>query len=232
MKVMNIPIKHILVREDHRDLNEEKARELAESIGVLGVVSPITVRRNNGFGAPGTFILVAGQHRLEAARLAGNETVPCILMPSRKKARKWRLAENLHRAELSALQRAEDLTEWMKLNEGEASAHPVRKHKIGRPEGLLLKLGKKGPFAGKSTEARRKQMERALKVAAISEPAKLAAKKAGLDDNLTALLNIAKEETPEGQMKRVEALIKPSGKSIDRRQSSATGRNKRLACTL
>jgi ABC-type branched-subunit amino acid transport system substrate-binding protein len=45
-----------------------------------------------------------------------------------------------------------------------------------------------------------------LKIAAISEAAKQAIKKAALDDNLTALLKIAKEKTPEAQVKSVDDL--------------------------
>jgi hypothetical protein len=52
----------------------------------------------------------------------------------------------------------------------------------------------------------RKDVERAVKVASISSEAKKAARVAGLDDNRTALLAVAKEATPAAQVAKVGAI--------------------------
>ena len=49
--------------------------ELAESIRLHGVIQPLTVRRVSG----SCYELIAGERRLQAARLAQLERVPCIV---------------------------------------------------------------------------------------------------------------------------------------------------------
>jgi len=53
-------------------------------------------------------------------------------------------------------------------------------------------------------------VQRAVKVAAIAPEAKQAARDAGIDDNRTALLAVAKEATPEAQVAKVSGMIKKS----------------------
>src|SRR3954449_6897660 len=47
-------------------------------------------------------------------RQLGWETVPCIVLEEgqEREARLWEIAENLHRAELPAVERAEHIDEW------------------------------------------------------------------------------------------------------------------------
>ena len=61
-------------RQPRRVFDEAGLRELAASIRAHGVLQPLTVRRT----AEG-WELIAGERRLRASRLAGLETVPCIL---------------------------------------------------------------------------------------------------------------------------------------------------------
>jgi hypothetical protein len=55
-------------------------------------------------------------------------------------ARLWEISENLHRAELSALERAEHVDEWMTLTESKqkaVSAQPAQKRSKRGVEGAL-----------------------------------------------------------------------------------------------
>ena len=90
----------------------------------------------------------------------------------------------------------------------------------GRPQSGNAKAARELPLEGKSVEARRKSIERAANIAAISPDAKAAAKEQGLDDNQRALLLIAKE-LPEDQVRMVTTL---SG-----RKSAARSRTKAAA---
>jgi hypothetical protein len=61
---------------------------------------------------------------------------------------------------------------------------------------------------GKTQRARRKAIERGMKIAAISSEAKAAVKKAALDDSPSALREIAKAETSEQQLNKVQEIVK------------------------
>jgi hypothetical protein len=62
--------------------------------------------------------------------------------------------------------------------------------------------------SGKTQKARRKAIERKLEIAAISSEAKAAVIDAGLDDNPSDLEKVAKEGTPEAQIRKVQEIAK------------------------
>lgn len=87
--------------------SEEKLLELAESIKHHGIVQPIIVRRL----AENRFMVVAGERRYRAARLAGLQTIPCIVRTlSEQQTRELSLIENIQREGLNAMEIAEALT--------------------------------------------------------------------------------------------------------------------------
>jgi ParB family chromosome partitioning protein len=84
------------------DFDDEKLREMAESIREHGVVEPLVVRQRDG-----SFELVAGERRLRAARLAGLEAVPVVVREmDDRQVLEVTLIENLQREDLSALEEA------------------------------------------------------------------------------------------------------------------------------
>lgn len=113
-------------------------------------------------------------------------------------AQLWEIAENLHRAELTALERDEQVALWVKLNQERIDASQSETHrKAGQQPGgvnaAARELGISKPDA-----------HRAVKVAGLSEEAKEAAREAGLDDNRSALLEAAKHSAPEEQVKAIK----------------------------
>jgi ParB family transcriptional regulator, chromosome partitioning protein len=79
--------------------------ELAESIKANGVVQPILVRPAEG---DGRYILILGERRLHASKLAGRETIPAIVRRvSEQQAAEMTIIENLQRQDLSPLEQAE-----------------------------------------------------------------------------------------------------------------------------
>lgn len=98
-----------------RGLNTEAVGSLVASIQRIGLQTPITLRYDQDADE---IMLVAGLHRLEAARRLGWETIPAIYTDGTPdEARMWEIAENLHRADLSAVERAEHVNEWRVLAE-------------------------------------------------------------------------------------------------------------------
>lgn len=105
-----------------RGLNPEAVARLAESIKRIGLQTPISVRYDE---ETGDVALVAGLHRLEAMRALGHDTIPAVYTEgTADDARMWEIAENLHRADLSAVERAEHIEEWRKLSAKVASDLP------------------------------------------------------------------------------------------------------------
>ncbi|MDR0889838.1 MAG: ParB/RepB/Spo0J family partition protein [Oscillospiraceae bacterium] len=96
-------------------------QELAESISRYGILQPLTVRRRgNGYE------LVAGERRLRAAKLAGLQEVPCILLlVDEEQSGMVALVENLQRRDLDYIEEAQGLARLMRLyglNQEEAAA--------------------------------------------------------------------------------------------------------------
>lgn len=79
-------------------------QELAESIRTSGVVQPIVVRPGND----GRYVLVLGERRCRASRLAGKERVPAIVRRvSDQQAAEMTVVENLQRQDLNCLEQAQ-----------------------------------------------------------------------------------------------------------------------------
>ena len=86
------------------EFDEEALEELAASIGVQGVIQPIVVRPGN----EGRYVLILGERRLRASKLAGKTTVPAIVKRvSEQQAAEMTLIENLQREDLDCLEQAE-----------------------------------------------------------------------------------------------------------------------------
>jgi ParB family chromosome partitioning protein len=82
---------------------DEPLRELAESIRANGVVQPIVVRP----GEDGRYVLVLGERRCRAAKLAGKEKIPAIVRRiSERQAAEMTIIENLQREDLNCMEQA------------------------------------------------------------------------------------------------------------------------------
>lgn len=103
-RVVFLPPKAIRPNPDQprRIFEEEALTELAESIRQYGVLQPLSVRR-----VENSYVLIAGERRLRAARMAQLPEVPCIIL--RMDDRESGIAamvENLQRRDLDYLEEA------------------------------------------------------------------------------------------------------------------------------
>jgi hypothetical protein len=71
-----VRVDEVLVGARHRKLDKGKVVVIAESINAIGLQTPISVYRDS----EGHIHLVAGYHRLEAAKLLGWEEIDCIFV--------------------------------------------------------------------------------------------------------------------------------------------------------
>ena len=99
-----LPIRDITPnpRQPRTVFDEDALNELVHSIKEIGLLQPIVVRR---VGAG--YELVAGERRWRASQLAGLETIPAIIRETADDdLLRDALLENLHRAQLNALEEA------------------------------------------------------------------------------------------------------------------------------
>lgn len=84
--------------------DDERLSELADSIRTHGLIQPLIVSLGR---VPETYVLIAGERRLRAARLAGLDTVPIVIKDvSPQSLLELALVENLVRSDLSPLEEA------------------------------------------------------------------------------------------------------------------------------
>lgn len=82
---------------------QEELEALSDSIVKYGVISPITVRQ-----AGDRYIIIAGERRWRAARMAGLSEIPVIIISADdKKAAEIALVENIQRSDLNPVEEAQ-----------------------------------------------------------------------------------------------------------------------------
>ena len=81
--------------------DEEALTELAVSIRELGVISPITLRKNDN----GTYLIIAGERRFRASKLLGLKTIPAYVKTAAdEQVMEMALIENIQREDLNAIE--------------------------------------------------------------------------------------------------------------------------------
>lgn len=96
------PSQIIVLGQVRTEFDEESLRELAEDIADRGILQPLTVRKTEE-----GFVLVAGERRLRAAKLAGLQVVPVLVSRmSVDEHHAAQLAENIQREDLTTLETA------------------------------------------------------------------------------------------------------------------------------
>ena len=110
MEITRIALSHVQRQSSARDINTSAVSGIAASMKEIGQLTPIFVRAANipikGVMEPG-YLLIAGNHRVEAARQLGwSEIDARVMVGESLEAELIEIDENLCRAELTASQRA------------------------------------------------------------------------------------------------------------------------------
>src|SRR5262245_6586709 len=234
---MRVLLDDVFIVGKRRTVDLKAVQYLAESMREIGLQTPITVRvvehaEEDGRDLGEGFALVAGRHRLEAAKLLGWEEIECVeVKMDDREARLWEIAENLCRAELTVQQRADQIAEWVQLTEEKRELSDNLSGKSrGRPESGAA-------AASRELGLGEREVQRAVKIASIEPEAKAAAREAGLDDNQSALLKVASAPKEE-QVAKIRELhadreIQRAARAINAEQTEArrAQRNARIAAS-
>jgi ParB family transcriptional regulator, chromosome partitioning protein len=141
--INNIPIDRIVPnpRQPRTGMNQIELEELAASIREHGVLQPIIIAKGM---QPENYVLIAGERRWRASKLAGLDFIPAIIREvSQQQQLELALIENVQRSDLGPLETAEayrQLVEDFKLSHEEI-AQRVGKNRTTITNSLrLLKL--------------------------------------------------------------------------------------------
>jgi ParB family transcriptional regulator, chromosome partitioning protein len=229
MLVEAMPVDGIVVGKRFRQVDQEWANALAQSISTVGLRTPITVRilpeilGADGVALQDVPVLVAGLHRLEAVKLLGWEDIDAFVVAGDDKdARLWEIAENLHRKDLTAQERAEQVAEWVKITEDKDQSAQVAPIESKRSDGRGHRKAGGINAAVRDLGIERTEAQRSMKIASMEPEAKEAARQHGLDDNQKALLAVAKAP-PDQQVAKVQEIVdqKAAKKAADKDQPAA-----------
>jgi hypothetical protein len=191
---MPLAIDDIIIPEGRREVDPAVVKRLADSIESIGLRHPVTVRKKGE-----QYILVAGRHRIEACKKVGREHVPAIIVSmTNAEARMWEIAENLHRAELTKLERSEQIEEWRVLSADQGG-------KVFPPQPNEHGVKKAADALGIAPAA----VRNAEKIAHLTPEAKAAAVTAGIDNNQSKLLEVAKQPAGEQVAKVIQLAQRP-----------------------
>lgn len=122
--------------------NEDNIQELSESIQIHGVLQPIIVQADGL-----KYIIIAGERRWRAARLAGLSQIPAIIrLFSRQESLEISLIENIQRQDLNSIELAQAyqyLAEEFSLTQDEIAS------KVGKSRSAvanMMRLLKLSPY--------------------------------------------------------------------------------------
>ena len=110
--ITEIPVGELDPNPDQprRTFSEESIGQLADSIREQGILQPLLVAPSGG----GRYMIIAGERRFRAGRLAGLETLPCIVKDIDViRQREIALIENLQREDLNPIEAARGIKALM-----------------------------------------------------------------------------------------------------------------------
>jgi len=151
-KVLDLNVKDIEPdpNQPRKHFNEESIKELADSIEKHGVLEPILVRKVDS-----RYLIVAGERRFRATLLLGQETIPAIVIDPQNEQviREIQIVENLQREDISPVERARAIYNYLKPYAGDKSMKTLLiNYRRGRevPEEFALTVSALCKAIGKS----------------------------------------------------------------------------------
>ena len=102
---LSLPISQVETcsSQPRKRFDDESLQELADSISQHGIIQPLTVRKLSS----GYYQIITGERRWRAARLAGLQEVPVIVIEADdRKAAELAMIENLQREDLNPMEEA------------------------------------------------------------------------------------------------------------------------------
>jgi len=140
--IVQLPVDKLVPNpgQPRKNFDETELKELADSIKTYGIIQPVIAAD----AGDGTYIIIAGERRTRAARLAGLETVPVIIRDyTDQKRLEISLIENIQRTDLNPIEEAaayKNLMDFSKLSQDELAVRIGKNRSTVANALRLLKL--------------------------------------------------------------------------------------------
>ncbi len=208
-------------RQPRTDFDEDALDELTESIKVLGVIQPITLRKETA----GRYIIISGERRFRASQMAGLTSIPAYVREEIDDTTLLEMAivENIQRQDLNAMEVAlslQRLVDECSLTQDSLAERVGKKRstvanylrllklpvevQLALREGLISMGHARAIISVESKEDQirilRKTLKKSLSVRQVEDLVKK------LGEKKTSVLDEADEEFPEAYTRLVERL--------------------------
>jgi len=209
---MKINITDIEVGLRKRKLDEGKVKSIADSFGSVGQLNPITIARGGDFGK---YYLIAGLHRLEAAKLLDWQAVDAIVFSGDTiEAELAEIDENLMRNDLTVLEQGEHLQRRNEILEAMGQRAPSYRPEKGSTVLPLKTTADIAKEVGLSETSAQRRMQVARN---IVPEVKDAIRNTEIADSTTQLLELARL-TPEKQVEVARSIVNGAKNVSDAKQ--------------
>jgi ParB-like chromosome segregation protein Spo0J len=184
----NLPLQRLSISSIHEHgflskIDENIVTGLMDSIAVDGLNNPIAIwYQDHGEGV--IPILVAGRHRLAAAKNLGFTEIDCIVLHSELQAMRWQISEDIFRRNQSVLERSLSIAQWLALRRMPAQVEPHKTRSAGQQAGGQNELSRE-------TGISRSEIQRSCRIAKLSRDAVAVAFEERLHTNQSLLEKVA-----------------------------------------
>ncbi len=134
-RIESIPLKKVKPNRlnPRTEFRKEALDQLADSISLFGLLQPVVVRPSDG-----SFEVVVGERRYRAAQQAGLDEIPAVIRDySDEEVLELNLIENLHREDLTAIERGKTCTALLKGYPSKYPSVPALAKRLGYSEGIV-----------------------------------------------------------------------------------------------
>ncbi|WP_294081383.1 ParB/RepB/Spo0J family partition protein [Proteiniphilum sp. UBA5384] len=198
--------------QPRRAFDEEALRELAISIGSIGVIQPVTLRKLED----DTYQIIAGERRYRASQIAGLDTIPAYIKTAdNEEMMEMALIENIQREDLNSIEIAlayQNLIDSLSLTQEQLSERVGKKRTTVTNYLRLLKLPAEVQMGVKNKKI---DMGHARALITMNDPVKQ-----------LSLYNLILEEGLS--VRKVESIVKglEEGISIEQLNGAGSKKNK------
>jgi len=199
--------------QPRKTFEQSKLEELAQSLRENGMIQPIIVTKKDN----SRYELIAGERRLEAAKLAGFAEVPVIVRSvSRRQQLQLAIIENIQRENLNPVEEAEA---YQRLHEEFSLTHAEISDIVGKDRATItnsLRLLKLAPQVRELLSTGQLSYGHARAILQVPEPAQEGFAEHLVKESLSVRKAeaLAKSWAPQSQPEPVEEPRKPLGRQL------------------